>query len=153
VTNHAAHVRGRRIPPTLRLGSSHWLIEAGWLATLGLLGAAYVAALADASRAILLAAAVLAATSTAAFGSRFGYQDDWQSLLKAALVGTVALTGCAEIAWVASLFIPTPGGSGGMLGLLTPFVLAVITGVAGMTALALLLAAGALLGRAIGLLR
>lgn len=68
-------------------------------------------------------------------------------------VGTIALTGCAEVAWVASLFIPTPDGSGGMLGLLTPLVLAVITGVLGMAALTVLLVAGALLGRVIALLR
>jgi hypothetical protein len=143
----------RRLPAALRLGRRHWLAAAGWLGTLCFLEAAYVSALAGASFAVLLTAAVLATVATVAFGGQYGYRDDWPNLFRAASVGTVVLICAAEITWVASLFIPTPEGSGGMLEILVPFMLAAIAGVLGLAALVVLLVAGAVLGRVIGLLR
>jgi hypothetical protein len=135
-----------------RLNGSQRLAVVGWLAVLCVLGAAYVSALAGASEAVLLAASVLAALATLALGGQLGYVRDWPNLGAAVLTGTLVLIGWAEITWIATFFIPIPGGSGGMLEILGPIFYGVIAGVLGLAVLAVILVAGALLGRGVGLL-
>jgi hypothetical protein len=126
---------------------------AGWLGLLCVLGAAYVWILAGGPRAVMAAAAVATVVATIALGGRLGYQRDWPRLGQAVLAGTLVLVCWAEIVWIASFFLPVPGGSGGMLEILAPAFLAVVAGLLGLAALATILGAGALLGWALGSLR
>lgn len=134
-----------------RLNSTPRLAVAGWLGVLCLLGAAYVSALAGASRAVLLVASVLAAFATLALGGQLGYVRDWPNLGGAVLTGTLVLIGWGEITWIATFFIPIPGGSGGMLEILGPIFYGMIAGLLGLAVLAVILVVGALLGRGVGL--
>jgi hypothetical protein len=144
--------RFRRFAGTVYLGPGRERASAGWLGLLCVLGAAYVSALAGAPMATLVTAAVAAAVATVALGGWFGYRHDWANLGRAVLAGTVVLVGWVEIAWIASFFLPVPGGSGGMLEILAPFFYAVIAGVLGSAVLAVILGAGALFVWAVGLL-
>jgi hypothetical protein len=144
---------GQKILRALCLGTGRGPAAAGWLGLLCVLGATYVSVLAGGPRAVLVVAAVLAAAATVTFGGWFGYRRDWPNLGKAVLAGTLVLVGWVEIAWIASFFIPVPGGSGGMLEILAPAFYAVIVGVLGSAGLAVILGAGALVVWVTSLLR
>lgn len=121
---------------------------AGWLAVLCALGAAYASVIVGVSPVLAQVAGGLAAGASVALGWRLGYRRDWRRLVPAALAGAVVLTGWAEVAWLATFFVPVPGGSGGFLEVLAPLLIAVFGGAASLAGLIAVLGTGVLAGLA-----
>jgi len=99
--------RIRRFPGIASPGTGRGLATVGWLGLLCVLGAAYVSALAGGPRAVLVAAAVLAAAGTVAFGGWFGYRGDWPNLGRAVLA-VILGAGALLVRVVAHLTSRTP---------------------------------------------
>jgi hypothetical protein len=122
------------------------LTGAGWLGALCFFGASYVWALLGGPRVVLVIASVPAVGAAVALGAQLGRRRAWWGIPIAAAAGAVVLVCGAEAAWVATLFVPYAGGSGGFLAILAPFFIAALVFPVGTAVLAVLLGSGAVLG-------
>lgn len=128
------------------------LVLAGWLAVLVVVGVSYVALVLRTSD-LLLWALIVAGTATLALGGVFGYRRDWRFLVTALLAGTGILVVTLEAAWIATFFVPVPGGSGGFGEIVAPAFIAVLGCLFSLAALSAILGGGVLIALAIDVLR
>jgi hypothetical protein len=119
-----------------------WLALAVWLCLLCALGAAYVSSVVKDPR-LFLVALVVAALATLAFGAQVGHRSDWRTLRIGGVIGASVLLASVEAGWVATFFVPLPGGSGGVGDIVAPVFLAVIFAVPSAGIMAILLGIGA----------
>jgi hypothetical protein len=125
--------------------TGRWWAFGGWAAAMCGLGLMYDLGVFEVLH-LFTAAFVLAAAATVAFGAVAGHLRDWRLLLVAGVTGTGILVAAAEVGWVATFFVPAPGGSGGVGEIAAPFFIAVAGGLAFLAGMSALLGAGALIG-------
>jgi hypothetical protein len=89
------------------------------------LGAAYVYSVVGRLH-VVTVAFWLAFGASVCLGALAGGLRDRHLLLTACMIGTLVLTTALECGWVATFFVPVPGGSGGVGEIVAPFFLAVI---------------------------
>jgi hypothetical protein len=134
------------------------IVLAGWLSVLVILSVCYVSLVwhtSDLQRwAVTLAVvAIVAGSTTVVLGGVVGYRRDWRFFLTALLTGTGILVAALEAAWVATFFVPVPGGSGGFGEIIAPALIAILGGAFSFAAISALLGGGVVIGIAIDLLR
>jgi hypothetical protein len=102
-----------------------WFAFAVWACVMCALGAAYVYAVVGRLH-LVTVAFWLALGASACLGTLAGGLRDRNLLLTACMIGTLILTAALECGWVATVFVPVAGDSGGVGEIVAPFFLAVI---------------------------
>jgi|HubBroStandDraft_6_1064221.scaffolds.fasta_scaffold1300071_1 hypothetical protein len=118
-----AQVHGQKSAPHGQLG--RWFAFAVWACVMCALGAAYVYSVVGRLH-VVTVAFWLAFGASVCLGALAGGLRDRHLLLTACMIGTLVLTTALECGWVATFFVPVPGGSGGVGEIVAPFFLAVI---------------------------
>jgi hypothetical protein len=118
-----AQFEGQKIAPHRQSG--RWIVFGIWTVVMCALGAAYVYAVLGRLH-VFTVAVWLAIAASVSLGCVAGYRRDRNLLFSACTVGTLVLTAALECGWVATFFVPTPGGSGGIGEIIAPFFLAAV---------------------------